>query len=609
MTVSKLHVVLVDPWVQQPSDIGWNRTHAIAMALAKAGHHATWLAGKTLHSDSIGNTNIVVKRCLAPLERRFGGPAISIPKFGYGLGLLWALRGLADPDIIILRQPPLAGAISAAMFSALTGVPLLVDAETLAPPSATSVFARLIGRIRLMCLRRSAVHVFAAAPDIKVWFESEHFSPGLVTVDPNGCDTALLTSARDIAPDALLSYPQLMHGPLVVYAGSLNRGRRMAEVLEIAEALRTIGSDVRILIVGDGPDRLDLTAYAARLDVLEKNVWFLPAQPRPAMAALLNIATVCLAVPPQRFDGGLESGSHIFDGLAAGKPIAVLGDGWQRDLVEGRQAGVALPADNPTAAARELADFLRDADLVRRAGEQATALARGKYNTERTIAEIRHRIEKIGVSHSRQEVARNRSAFAKRAVDIIVSATALVVLSPLIVMIAVALLITGRAPIAGRARSGRRTKPFKLYTFDTVKTAPDQPKSWRDTVASVLRRSALDRLPEMFNVLCGDMSLVGPRPLPAEYAAYYTEAQQRRLDVRPGITGWAQVNGRTGLTWDEMFTHDIWYVEHRSFGLDLKILFKTFFGLFLGHGTASLPAGHMPRFDEIEARRQGAEDA
>ncbi|MSO96648.1 MAG: glycosyltransferase [Rhodospirillaceae bacterium] len=610
MTSAKLHIVLIDPWIQTPVDIGWNRTQAISRALALAGHAVTWLAGKSQAPDSGSETKIVLKSCLQPLERRFGFAAVGVPTFGYGFGLLWALRGIDQTDIIIVRHPPLAGALALALYSLLSGVPILVDADTLAPEKIeTGFFARLAGRFRFMVLRRTAVHVFAAAPDIKAWFEAQRFPPAGITVDPNGCDSALFAGARDKPSDIFVKYPQLNYGPLLLYAGRLNRGRPIAELLEIAAALRVIGSDARIVIVGDGPDRLDLNAYASRLDVLEKNVWFLPAQPRSVLATLMNAATLGLALTPQRFEGGLEAGSHIFDGLAAGKPIAVLGDGWQRELIEGRQAGLALPAKNPEAAARELADFLRDGDLVRRAGEQANALARGKYNTERTMAEIRHRVEKIAVRHSRHDVARRRSAFAKRTFDILAAFVALAILSPVLVLISIVLMTSGHLPIAGRARSGQRGKPFKLYTFDTMMAAGSGPTSWRSTFANFLRRSALDRLPELFNVVLGDMSLTGPRPLPAEYATYYTEAQQRRLDVRPGLTGWAQVNGRKGLTWDEMFAHDIWYVEHRTFWLDVKILLRTFFGLFLGHGAAPLPAGQMPRFDEIEARRQGAEDA
>jgi len=115
-------------------------------------------------------------------------------------------------------------------------------------------------------------------------------------------------------------------------------------------------------------------------------------------------------------------------------------------------------------------------------------------------------------------------------------------------------------------------------------------------------------LPELFNVLVGEMSLVGPRPLLMEYLPYYDQNQARRHSVRPGITGWAQINGRNALTWEEKFDLDCWYVENRSLWLDIKILVRTVWVVVSGKGVSAPGHDSMPRFDEIMARRQGAED-
>jgi lipopolysaccharide/colanic/teichoic acid biosynthesis glycosyltransferase len=123
-----------------------------------------------------------------------------------------------------------------------------------------------------------------------------------------------------------------------------------------------------------------------------------------------------------------------------------------------------------------------------------------------------------------------------------------------------------------------------------------------------LRRTSLDELPELLNVLKGDMSLVGPRPLLPEYLPYYTPEQRRRHDIAPGITGWSQINGRNALTWEDKFALDTWYVDNVDLGLDLNILLKTFWIAVTGHGVSAEGHATMPRFDEIMARRQGAED-
>ncbi len=170
----------------------------------------------------------------------------------------------------------------------------------------------------------------------------------------------------------------------------------------------------------------------------------------------------------------------------------------------------------------------------------------------------------------------------KRLIDIVVSALALVLLSPLLAL--VALLVRtklGRPVLFQQLRPGLRGDPFRLVKFrsmadrcgDDGSLLPD-----RDRLTSfgkVLRAWSLDELPELWNVLKGDMSLVGPRPLLMEYLPLYTPQQARRHEVKPGLTGWAQVNGRNALSWDEKFALDTWYVDHRSFQLDLKIIWLT----------------------------------
>ncbi|MDX2141753.1 MAG: sugar transferase [Rhodospirillaceae bacterium] len=608
MTSPRLHIGLIDPWVQQPGDAAINRSRTLAQAFAQSGHRVTLLAGargaESAPTQSLVPT-LTILECLPPLVRKFGFPVSIAGRFGRSLRLYFALCAQPSLDIIILRSTPAAHVWPCAIYSFFSGVPLIIDA----PDTLPSTSDRL-GFFSAWMVRRSTKHVFCAAPEIKTRFESMGFSSGRVSIAANGCDTALFGARRDAA-SLIAKHPHLGKGPLVVYAGQLHRGRRVSDILDLAAVMRGLATDIRFAIAGDGPDRLELNAYAARLDVLERNVWFLPLLPREELADLLSIATAVIALPAPGADG-LDAGTHIFDGLAAGKPIAVIGEGWQKDLIEGRQAGVILPTGQAEAAARELLDFLRAGDLVHRAGEQASALARGKYNAARIVTDMRQTIEKLAAAYSRSAVLRRRSLAVKRGLDIVFSLAGLVVLSPIMVVIALVMVLAGWPPLAGRARSGRRGKAFNLFAFDTLPTdrrqSPQAPANWGDRWARFLRRTALDRLPELINVLKGDMSLVGPRALPAEYSTYYNDEQRRRLDLRPGITGWAQIKGRSGFTWDEMFAHDIWYVDHVGVGLDLKILAQTLFGVLAGRGMAGLPTGQLARFDEIEARRQGAED-
>lgn len=200
----------------------------------------------------------------------------------------------------------------------------------------------------------------------------------------------------------------------------------------------------------------------------------------------------------------------------------------------------------------------------------------------------------------------------KRAVDILVSGGALMIALP--VMLVVAILVRWRlgAPILFRqTRPGLRGKPFELLKFRTMRGATGAdgtplPDHLRLTAfGRALRASSLDELPQLVNVLRGDMSLVGPRPLLMEYLPHYSPEQARRHDVRPGITGWAQVNGRNAISWDEKFKLDVWYVDNRSMLLDLRILALTALRIVRRDGINAAADVTMPRFDQEARARRG----
>jgi lipopolysaccharide/colanic/teichoic acid biosynthesis glycosyltransferase len=191
----------------------------------------------------------------------------------------------------------------------------------------------------------------------------------------------------------------------------------------------------------------------------------------------------------------------------------------------------------------------------------------------------------------------------KRLFDFVVAAVAAILLSPVIAAVALFVRMKLGNPVLFRqVRPGLHGQPFTLLKFRTMVDAVDSTGSpladgQRLTAfGQFLRRSSLDELPELYNVLRGDMSLVGPRPLLMEYLPLYTAEQARRHDVRPGLTGWAQVNGRNAISWDQKFAFDLWYVEHSSFPLDLKILWLTIRNVFTRHGISAEGEATMPRF-------------
>lgn len=196
----------------------------------------------------------------------------------------------------------------------------------------------------------------------------------------------------------------------------------------------------------------------------------------------------------------------------------------------------------------------------------------------------------------------------KRVMDVAVAMAGLVALAPVLLATAVAVRVALGSPVLFRqTRPGLEGRPFTILKFRTMSNARDadgRPLSDHERLGRVgrlLRSASLDELPELLNVLRGDMSLVGPRPLLMQYLALYTPEQARRHEVRPGVTGWAQVNGRNAVSWEERFRMDVWYVDHCSWALDLRILLRTVSAVFRrrgisqeGHATMAPFGGSRP---------------
>lgn len=184
----------------------------------------------------------------------------------------------------------------------------------------------------------------------------------------------------------------------------------------------------------------------------------------------------------------------------------------------------------------------------------------------------------------------------KRAFDLLTAAAGVLILSPVLILIAILVrLRLGRPALFRQQRPGLHGKPFHILKFRTMtderdasgQLLPDEKRL--SSFGMVLRRTSLDELPELINVLRGEMSLVGPRPLLMNYLPYYSDRERIRHQVRPGITGWAQIHGRNYIPWDERLALDVWYVEHRSLWLDLKILFLTVLKVLAREGVAANP--------------------
>ena len=200
----------------------------------------------------------------------------------------------------------------------------------------------------------------------------------------------------------------------------------------------------------------------------------------------------------------------------------------------------------------------------------------------------------------------------KRAMDILGSALGLLLFSPVMFWAAVKIRSQmGPPAVFSQMRAGQDGKPFRLYKFRTMtdmrgKDGELLPDAERLTeLGRWLRTTSLDELPQLWNVFRGDMSLVGPRPLLLEYVPLYNETERRRLDAPPGITGWAQINGRNAISWQQKFALDVWYIDHRSIALDLKIILATIRKAARRDGISAAGEATMPRFTGSGEERQG----
>ncbi len=192
--------------------------------------------------------------------------------------------------------------------------------------------------------------------------------------------------------------------------------------------------------------------------------------------------------------------------------------------------------------------------------------------------------------------------FLKRIIDLLTAVLGLLLLSPVFLLTSIGLMIAHGNPFFFQKRPGKNEKIFSIIKFKTMNDKKDKngnllPDAQRLTpIGSFVRKTSLDEIPQLLNVIKGDMSLIGPRPLLIQYLPLYNEVQKRRHEVRPGITGWAQVNGRNAISWQQKFEYDVWYVDHLSFGLDMKILFLTLKKVFIREGISQSGQATMEVF-------------
>lgn len=384
---------------------------------------------------------------------------------------------------------------------------------------------------------------------------------------------------------------------VVGFVGRVVRDKGVVELIGAWRLLRDRHPELHLVIVGPFEPEDPLPG-----DVLE----ILHRDPRVHLTGMdwdtppLYAAMDLVVLPTYR-----EGFPNVpLEAAAMGLPVVATRVPGCVDAVEDGKTGMLVPPRDVEALAEAIRRYVEDPTVRRRHGEAGRLRVLAEFSQERIWEALYSEYRDLLARRRRGGQPSSSGLSAnKRAMDVMGAAAALVVLSPLIACVACAVRVfMGRPILFRQQRPGLGGREFTMYKFRTMREDVDAHGEPLDDAVRLtrlgrfLRRTSLDELPELWNVLMGDMSLVGPRPLLMEYLTLYTPRQARRHEVRPGITGWAQIHGRNATTWTNRLELDVWYVENRSFLLDLRILVSTLKKVLLGDGISAEGTATMTRF-------------
>jgi lipopolysaccharide/colanic/teichoic acid biosynthesis glycosyltransferase len=536
--------------------------------------------------------------------------------FAFTLSASTATFLIEGPDVVIATSPPLVVAFPGWLAARLRArrKPLIFEVRDLWPESAvtTGVLSQnsLLTRV-LYAVERWIVSAADCVNVLTPAFREDILRRGLAAPEkisfvPNGADLDLF------APDQRETDVREKFGWgdrfVVLYSGAHGKANALHQLVDAASCLQD-RPDILIASVGDGPERARLEQDAARREL--SNIRFYGAVPKDRMPEIINACDVGAAVLQNNPTFRSVYPNKVFDYMACGKPTLLAIDGVARNLVcdEARAGIYTSPEDGKglADAIRTLADDpVGRAEMGRRGREWVVANASRRCLAMKYLDLMTSLVSRPGGvlgGSVRPSVSATTYQVLKRVLDVVVSSLALVILSPVLVVTLLTVRLTlGKPALFRQVRIGYGERPFLSYKLRTMTNQrgadcnplPDEERLTR--VGRFLRASSLDELPQLWNVLKGDMSTVGPRPLMEQYLSRYTPRQRQRHQVKPGITGWAQVHGRNALSWEKRFELDVWYVEHCGLWLDVKILAMTIWKVLRREGISQTGHATMSEF-------------
>lgn len=588
-----MRTLLIHQAFVSPSEAGGTRHYELARHLVQQGQQfsivasdLSYLTGQRI-TESFGLVQVqdidgvqVLRAYTYPsLHRNFIWRIVSFLSFM--VTSIWAALQAGPIDLVMGTSPPIFQAVSAWIVAVLRKKPFLLEIRDLWPAFAVDMgvltnplLIKLSSWLERFLYARAS-HILVNSPAYCEYLIEKGIHKEKISLIANGVDSSMFLP--DARGERLRQIEKLEGKFVVTYAGALGLANDIPTLLRAADRLRE-HTNIHFLLVGDGKERTKLEAMAQRLQLT--NMTFTGSRPKSEMAELLAASDVCVAILQDIPMFRTTYPNKVFDYMAAGRPTILAIDGVIRQVVEEANGGIFVAPGDDEALAKAVLELSHNPEQCRAMGASACAHVVKHFDRRLQAEQFAQLTRQLAQSHKRAATLYRRGG--KRGWDLCLTIPLFLLCLPLLALVALSVyFLFGSPALFCQQRLGLNGHPFTMYKFRTMIDTQDEhgnllPDAERLTpFGRFLRNTSLDELPELFNVLKGDMSLVGPRPLLMQYLDRYTTEQRRRHEVKPGITGWAQINGRNALSWEEKFTLDVWYVDHQSFWLDLRILALT----------------------------------
>ena len=624
-----MKILYYHQYFSTPEGSNGTRSYELARDLVRHGHQVTMICLRTDRSvtglmGDIRNgrrygfvDGIEVIEFDLPYSNHAGLLERSLVFLRYSwYSLLLALG--SDADLIFATTTPLTVGIPGIAARWLRGIPFVFEVRDLWPelPRAMGVVRNplLLRALTVLewCCYHSADACIGLAPGICEGISDRGILLSRITSIPNACDLELfqpLEAQQSKQPERIsgLNSPIPAGSFVAAFTGAHGLANGLDAVLDAATELKRRGRhDIRLLFIGDGRCKPTLELRVKAEDLF--NCHFLPPIPKPQLAKILgrsvHVGLMVLDDIPAFYRG--TSPNKFFDYLSCGLPVVNNYPGWLAELIRQHCLGIPVPPHDPNAFAEALINLADDP--VRREVISAKARRLAESHFSRTVLAGQWRHVLIN-TEARNRWRRKRYLWRfsygalKNIADRLAALLALVLLSPLLLVLTLLVrYLLGPPVFFCQSRPGYGERPFQLLKFRTMTNQRDDsgdllPDAQRlTTFGRWMRSISIDELPELINILRGEMSFIGPRPLLMQYLPLYSSEQARRHDVKPGLSGWAQIKGRNALSWKEKFRLDVWYVDHQSLWLDSQIFLITVWKVIRREGISAAGDATMPLF-------------